>query len=769
MRTAVSLIVCSFVLQVSPLSLPGAGDDPSGNSSTPALVPVPSLDPPEPPDLSEPRHLDDCGDCLNSSCEFASARQTCRCDAYCKEYGDCCTGGSGCRASGTTTRTIAECRSVYLDATARLRPSEGEAFWMLSSCPESWPADSMEDVGVRRNCTSRNLRPVSDLDTGRVYKNEYCAKCNGVENGLTWRYQLACSANLRSLANQSDFALTQEILERECSPCSFVEPQFDWTLLGYLAQPRPCHPSMESCLEKTELETVTGNVWGQEMYEQVIDQCVNGPYSLIIMTRVPDSIPFRNQYCARCNGINPNETALDCYPPPKLQECCTSMAPNTSEALSIGLPFNLFLDVHRDGQVVVASEVITTTITIVCGRGEVYNAASRSCQATVSINDKDCSGEFITLNASDYQPLGNNTVLFNGAVVEVVQWIQSSSVQPVICTNFSQNGTIEVNTTVAYFNYPTGYFIFTYIGCSLSIIGTTLILLTYSLFKDLRTLPSKIVMNLAAAILVSSTFTIVGGSASSLNGVCVSIAILLHYFFVAQFVWMSIASFEMARTLHRATKLKAYESQHFKTKILIVYLLIGWGIPLTIVLVCITLNFSTDGIISYGVTGDGTQGRCWINDTESLIAALITPLALALSFNAILLTYISVLLCKASRSQAKLKTSKQTPYLRVYLSIFSVTGLAWVFGFVGLLARQSWAWYVYIIFNSTQGFIIFVAFLGTKKVAKLYLSLVSCKMPKVMKSLSTKQTNHNDNGSLSKQHRNSTEIRTAKYLAHDEA
>ena len=764
MRTTVSLLICSFVLQVSPLSV--LGNDPSLNSSIPDLLSaVPSLDP---PDLSEPRDLDVCGECLNSSCEFATARQTCRCDAYCEEYSDCCTGGSGCGASGTIfATTTAECRSVYLNATAMLRPSEGEAFWMLSACPESRPGDSMEDVWVRRNCTSRNLPPVSDLDTGRVYKNEYCAKCNGVENVLTWRYQLACSASLRILANQSDFVLTQEILERECSPCSFVEPQFNWTLLGYSAQPRPCHPHVKSCLEKTELETVTGNMWEQEIYDQVINQCVNGPYSLVITTRIPDSIPFRNQYCTLCNGINPNETELDCYSPPKLQELCIFVAPNTrnvSLAQLPGLPFNLFLDIHRDGQVVVASEVITTTITIACGRGEVYNPTSRSCQATVSINEKDCSGEFITLNVSDYQPQRNNTVLFNGATVEVVEWIQSgnSLIQPVICTNFSQNGTIEVNTTVARFGYPAGYFILTYIGCSMSIIGTALILLTYSLFKELRTLPSKIVMNLAAAILLSNLFILVGGPASFQKEACISVAILLHYFFVAQFVWMSIASFEMARTLHQATKLKAYESQHFKTRILIFYLLIGWGIPLTIVLICITLNFTTDGIILYGVTGDGTQGRCWINDLESLIAALVTPQVLALSFNAILLTYISVLLCKASRSQAKLKTTKQTPYLRIYISIFSVTGLTWVFGFVGLLARQSWAWYLYIILNSTQGFIVFAAFLWTKKVAKLYFSLVPCKDPMMMKAFSTKQTNPLKDESLSKQHSNSAERRLAQ-------
>ena len=645
---------------------------------------------------------------------------------------------------------------------------------MLSACPESW-GHSIEETWVRENCTSdssRNLPPVSDVETGRVYENEYCARCNGIENPLTWRYKLACSASLRQMVNQPEFNLTKDLLERECNPCSFVEPQFDLTLSGNPAQPaRACYPHVSSCLEKTELEAVTGNVWDQEMYDQVFDQCVNGPYNLVTTIRTP-TMPLRNQYCALCNGINPNKTDLHCYFPPNIGEYCTTIAPHGNQTMILSGPafnFNLLLDIHRDGQVVVTSEVITTTITVTCDSGEVYDPILRACRATVSINElpEECFGEFIALNESDYQLIGNDTVRFNGATVEVVRWIltnNGSLTQPVICTNFSQNGTTEVNDTILYFNYPIGYFILTYIGCSLSVIGTILILLTYSLFKELRTLPSKIIINVAAAILVSNLVVLVGGPLAFEIEACVAVAILLHYFFVAQFIWMSIACFEIARTLHGATKLKINKSKHFKTKIFIVYLLIGWGIPLAIVLTSIILNFTTDGVILYGVTEDGRKGSCWINDVESVAVAFITPIVATLLFNATQFTYISVLLCKAFRSQAKLNKTKHTPYFRIYISIFSVTGLTWVFGFVSLLARQGWAWYVFIGLNTTQGFIMFVAFLCTKKVAKLYFSLV-CKVTRLH---STKQTylNKSKNRNSSKQ-QSSIEMKSVKNSAQD--
>ena len=104
-----------------------------------------------------------------------------------------------------------------------------------------------------------------------MYKNEYCARCNGIENALTWRYKLVCNASLREMVNQPDFNLTKELLERECNPCSFVEPQLTLTLSGKPAQPaRACYPHVSSCLEKTELEAVTGNIWDQDMYDQSV-------------------------------------------------------------------------------------------------------------------------------------------------------------------------------------------------------------------------------------------------------------------------------------------------------------------------------------------------------------------------------------------------------------------------------------------------------------------------------------------------------------------
>ena len=792
--------------------------------------------------------------------------QRCRCDEECGLFDDCCQ-----RCEIATSRSneefLFECRNTYLES--GIVPSFNEAFWMVSACPEAW-GDGLEETFIRGNCTDgpSNLAPVSDTSNGQIYKNEYCAICNGVMRIVAWRNQLACSRNLVLLANQPGFVLTREILERECEPCSFVQPQL--SLNDSVA--RACYPHVSSCLEQPVLEAQTGTSFNNESYDNLVENC-SGPYSLVSADNV--FMPFRNQYCAMCNGVN---TRLSCYSPPVRFNgrtgACTSFRPATTEPPTDtptesptttgpptdtpptttgpptdtptesptttgsptipnmalpgpqpeGFPFSLVLDIGSGGSVVATSTVVTTNFTVTCSEGEVFHPPSGECRfspcprgftqtggsCSFSIvpspnmtlppillgsgsgtSGVNCSGVLRTLDESEYQEVDNNTVLFGGEVVEIVR--MDSAGQPVVCVNLTgnvtlncpagqsllslndsqqfeglgnnsiqfndevieivfndsgtvfvcaaQNGTISVNTTVTLFSYPAGYFILTYIGCSLSVIGAVLILLTHSLFKDLRTLPSKLLMNLAATILMSSLFILVGGpiTAAFPNvNLCTSVAVILHFFFLGQFSWMSVMSFEMVRTFNQALKLRTQESNRFKRNLFITYFLIGWGLPLLVTVVSIIVNFTTDGLVLYGVLSDGTQGRCWINHLESAIVAFVVPVCLSLLFNFTTFIVVSVYLFMASRAQDKVEKHNHVSFLRINLAIFTVSGLTWLFGFIAILAGTSWAWYVFIILNSGLGFVIFIAFLFTKKVLKLYLSLLRITVPESTLS-STKQ------------------------------
>ena len=365
---------------------------------------------------------------------------------------------------------------------------------------------------------------------------------------------------------------------------------------------------------------------------------------------------------------------------------------------------------------------------------------------TITPNDDsfNCTLTLIALNSSEYVRVDNHTILYQDRPFKVVT--RDHLDRPVICINLTNNGTRLVNATTVV--TPLAFIVLTYIGSSLSILGSIAILLTYSIFRELRSLPSKILMNLATALLVSDLLILLYGASSvspfTLEGTA-AMAILLHFFMLSRFSWMSLMAFESCRVFGLAVKLQSDISKKSKTILLMVYLVIGWGLPLTITLITIIINYATDGLVLYGETSNGTVGPPWINHPPSAAVAFLAPIVLALLFNAAAFIASSVLLCKAAFSEKSgSKNGANLRYFRVIVALFSVMGLTWLFGFLALIGQMSWAWYPFIILNSSQALWIAATFLLTKKIIKLYCHKFKPEETKTseLKDNSKKSLNH---------------------------
>ena len=725
--------------------------------------------------------------CSEERCETDSGTNLlCRCDRQCDFYGDCCAANSteicGHHEEQNTLDGLLECRSIHLDV--RTKPDWTESFWMVSACPSDWLA-GREDrllLYTLRNCTagSPDLPPVTDIETGLVYKNEYCAVCHEVQRFAQWGYRLECSPALRQMAQSPDFQVTAEIVERECITCAFRPPTS-------VPPPRAClHPSLidDSCLAREELlERVTEVPIAEETYQEIVRQCQSGPIGPLVLgepvehfflvgfgqvERRFDEFPYRNQYCALCNGIRVNAAIMTCVDPYMVrnstnhcrQEAANiTLAPTPSETpqplppddfniTDISkpfviegepVPFTIFLDVNGDSQVV-SVENRTVTITITCEEGQLFDPINQRCRDTIcpelargepcaivedlmrlgmttDNSSLPCELEnaiFLTED-DDFIILDDNQTVMFGDEVFQLGYINGTLA---ICTNFNRTGTLEKVITVLIYSYPMAFSIVTSVGCSLSVIGCAFVLLTYSLFKELRTLPGRILMNLSATILATSAFLLVGFPLFALSEkeeLCHTTAIFLHWLVLSQFSWMTVISYELARTFLRASQLKQTETKAVKGRMFLLYMLIGWGLPTAMTGVSTIVNYTTDYI------GYGEDGFCWIGHTESFYALFLAPVALSILTNGVLFCITTYLLFRAQWSEAKLQKQKTNPYFRIYVSIFSVTGLTWVFGFVAILARDDWAWYLFISLTSTQGFTICVAFLFTQKIASLYM------------------------------------------------
>ncbi|KAG8183212.1 hypothetical protein JTE90_005661 [Oedothorax gibbosus] len=246
-----------------------------------------------------------------------------------------------------------------------------------------------------------------------------------------------------------------------------------------------------------------------------------------------------------------------------------------------------------------------------------------------------------------------------------------------------------------------------YIGCGISMLGLSLTIFTYLLFRCLnRDHPGKILLHLCTSmLLMNAVFELGSQRGVALGGVdvCVGVAILVHYFLLTTLMWMCIEAINM---YHLLIHVFASSESHFMLKRAI----LAWGIPLIIVGVTALMNNDD-----------------YYNHNEYCMMSAYNPYVYYLSFVAsscvILFINLSVFLMmtrvlvapKSNNIQDKKPpqcTSKKDKFLvttaqvRGAFTVMVLLGVSWVFGAVGE-ARLVFQ-YIFGVSNSLQGFLIFL-------------------------------------------------------------
>ena len=321
----------------------------------------------------------------------------------------------------------------------------------------------------------------------------------------------------------------------------------------------------------------------------------------------------------------------------------------------------------------------------------------RVCRKTLMLK---CSGELIHLEENDYVILLNGSLYRNGS--NTIHDFTTIDGKVAICISLSTHRT-EVAVIVI-----------SYVGIGLSIVCLLLVLITYSLFKELRTLPGVNLMNLCLSLLaVHSMFMVAGATRIRLP--CRSIAVLLHYFNLSSFVWMSLIAFDTYRTFSRT----CYTRQS-TGKVKARFLAIGWLPSLVFVVVCFSLDQS--GLVAIGYGG---RNHCWINNAKSNMFVFVIPVAFSILFNALLffLTVNSIRnIRKQTQQVGKVANSRRNLVLFVKLAV--LMGFTWIFGYLKILVSNYFD-YPFVIFTSFQGVYIAFGFVFTARVKMMYQNLLS--------------------------------------------
>jgi hypothetical protein len=259
-----------------------------------------------------------------------------------------------------------------------------------------------------------------------------------------------------------------------------------------------------------------------------------------------------------------------------------------------------------------------------------------------------------------------------------------------------------------------------FIGLVLSITASLVTLAVYIMFpQQLLNTPGKNVMCLTIALAVSQVLFLVASEVVSLHYLCVTFAILMHYFFLSSFCWMNVIAFDLWVTFSH--KFVSVRHQSSKTRRFIYYSLYAWCLPLIIVAVADILNFvDFDGKSTNSFVPNYGKGICWITSRNALLLFFAGPLAIFKVFDFISFGFTAYHITRA-RTQgtfARKGTSASTFIINLRLSI--VMGLTWAFAFLANFTNNTILWYLFIICNTLQGLFIAISFLCTRKVLNLF-------------------------------------------------
>ncbi|KAL6097563.1 adgrg2 [Pungitius sinensis] len=254
----------------------------------------------------------------------------------------------------------------------------------------------------------------------------------------------------------------------------------------------------------------------------------------------------------------------------------------------------------------------------------------------------------------------------------------------------------------------------TYIGCGISTIFLSLTLLTYLSFeKLLRDIPAKILVQLCLSLLLLNLVFLLDGwlALYPATGLCISTAFFLHYFLLTSFTWAGLEALHMYLSIVRV--FNPYFSNY-----MLKFSLMGWGIPLLVVIVVISVNKDNYGLVTYGKYTDGTSDDfCWLRNDIAFYVGVVAYFLLI--FSLCLLTFIVVMI-QLSRIK-KQNPQNQAPNRGVMTDMRSIAGLIVLLGLTWGFSLFAWGplyWpfvYLFTIFNSLQGLLVFIFHCAVKE------------------------------------------------------
>ncbi|XP_034046589.1 adhesion G protein-coupled receptor E2 [Thalassophryne amazonica] len=247
----------------------------------------------------------------------------------------------------------------------------------------------------------------------------------------------------------------------------------------------------------------------------------------------------------------------------------------------------------------------------------------------------------------------------------------------------------------------------TWVGLSLSLLCLFICILTFSLIRSIRSPRTTIHLHLCISLFIAIIIFLAGISRTENKVACGVVAGLLHFFYLAAFCWMCLEGIQLFRMVVLV----------FNTNFRTVYMMAGgYGVPAVIVAISATVN----------AKGYGTDRHCWLN--LEFIWSFFGPACVIIIIN---IFFFLITVWKLAQKFSSLNPDldnlqKIKTFTVTAVAQLCVLGTMWIFGCFQFEERTIAMSYLFTIFGSLQGVLLFVMHcLLSKQVREEYKNILS--------------------------------------------
>lgn len=380
---------------------------------------------------------------------------------------------------------------------------------MKSSCSLPGNQDPNDCQTVEQlNMTLQKELPVFDWTQNITYRSIACARCSGDGNLTFWGLNIECNGG--SWDGGDIKAVKTFVKDNNCA--------WKYDPLPELKQRQKSCVFPDTQCASNQLPVMS-----------VIKELCSS-YSMAFQVEALTTVKYRNPHCVFCN------------PEGKRQPWSSAGGPPMP-------PWSILLDVSSN--IVYPKEPKNPQPTLITGpavqgdnlTSQIFNCTSNTKNCTVIVGGKTCQVFTLTKNQSTQVNFSFNKsrVMFitreQFLKDKKAMKLQRNTVYVLCPEHHAEKEPKEDSSVLVYI---------TFIGTLLSIISHCFLLGVYLMFKELRNLPGKCLINLSLALLCYQTIFLGAAKSKEIDVLCKAVAIFLHFFILAAFSWMCAMAFDTA-------------------------------------------------------------------------------------------------------------------------------------------------------------------------------------------------------------------------------